>query len=45
MLEISIHSHHCMLYGFQLGKNASVAAYHICAALGEDVVADRTCQD
>ena len=45
MSEISIHIRHCMFYAFQLGNNASAAAYHICAALGEGGVASRTCRD
>ena len=45
MSEISMHIRHCIFYQFQLGNNASVAAHHICAALGEGAVADGTCQD
>ena len=45
MSEISMRIHHCMLYEFQLGKNASAGARHICAALDEGVVANRTCRD
>ena len=34
-----------MFYPFQLGNNVSAAARHICAVLGEDAVADRTCAE
>ena len=40
-----MHIYHCMFYEFQLGNNVNAAACHICAALGEDAVADRTCRD
>ena len=33
------------MYEFQLGNSASAAARNICAALGDDAVADRTCRD
>ena len=42
MSEISMDIRHCMLYGFQLGNDASAVARHICSALD---VADRTCLD
>ena len=45
MSEISMYIRHCMLNEFQLENNASAAAGHICAALGEGAVADRTCQN
>ncbi|CAF5077620.1 unnamed protein product, partial [Rotaria sp. Silwood1] len=45
MSEIPIHFRHCILYELQLGNNASAAARNICAALGEDAVADRTRRD
>ena len=45
MSEISVHIRHCMFYGFQLRKNGGAAAHHICAALGEGTVADRTYRD
>ena len=45
MSEIPTHIPHCILYEFQLGNNASAAAHNICAALGDDAVADRTCRD
>ena len=44
MSEIPTHIPHCILYEFQLGNNASAAACNICAALGDDAVADRTCR-
>ena len=34
-----------MFYQFQLGNNASAAAHHIYAALGEGALANRTCPD
>ena len=45
MSEIPTHIRHCILYEFQLENSASAAARNICAALGDDAVADRTCQD
>ena len=40
-----MHIRHCMFYQFHLGNNASTVARHICAALGEGAVTDRTCRD
>ena len=37
-----MHTRHCTFYEFQLRNNASAAAHHVCAAFGEDAVADRT---
>ena len=45
MSEISTHTRHCILHEFPLGNSASAAARNICAALGDDAVADRTCRD
>ena len=45
MSEIPTHIRHRILYEFQLGNSASAAARNICAALGDDAVADRTCRD
>ena len=45
MSEIPTHIPHCILYEFQLGNSASAAARNTYAALGNDAVADRTCQD
>ena len=42
MSEISMHVRHCMFYQCQLGNNESAATLHICVALGEGAVADRT---
>ena len=45
MLEISIHTRHCMLYEFELGNDANAAARHIRTVLGEGAVVDRACLD
>ena len=45
MSEIPTHIRHCILYKFHLGNNTSATAHNICAALGDDAVADRTCRD
>ena len=45
MSEISMHIHRCILCELQLGNSASAAARHVCAALGEGAVANRTCRD
>ena len=45
MSEIPTNIRHCILYKFQLGNNAAATARNVCAALGDDAVADRTCRD
>jgi hypothetical protein len=44
MSEISLPIRERILYEFELGHNAATAARNICAARGEGIVSERTCQ-
>ena len=38
------HVRHCILFAFQLKKNAADATENICSALGEGAVIHKTCK-